>query len=543
MTTTAIERCLLAALVLIGLSFALFTHHVWEDFYIAFRSSKNLALGYGLVFQQGERVQSFSSPIGVLVPALLSALTANSSDQLVLWLFRVSSVLVLVGAGLTMIRGHRRLGVATAATAFTLVLLATESKIIDFSINGMESAFLVFFIVASWVCLAEGDACSVPRLALVWAGLQYARPDGFVYGVSVAAGVLLFVERGWRGRRRALWRMSRAAGLALLFYSPWLIWTWAFYGTPVPHTIVAKQLFAPPHDALSVLHGLLSFPRDLLTTAPIAFAPTYAVFGGWPSALIGTARLVGCGISIYWLVPFAHHHARALSFAFGLALFYLTHVIVPAPWYLPALAIIGIMTLGMMAQDLLRLRSALGARGATRLAQTVRWTGLGVAAGLVLFSTTTLGLSAYQLRIQQHEIESGLRMPIGLWLHDHARPGDRVFLEPLGYVGYFSGLKMLDFPGLASPEVVAARRHAGSSDWGVLIEQLTPEWLVLRAGEAERVFKRPAIARQYEVVRTFDATERLNAYRWIPGRGYLDYDRTFVVVGRRPSPGQPRPGS
>jgi len=35
--------------------FALFTRHAWEDYYITYRASKNLATGHGLVFNVGDR--------------------------------------------------------------------------------------------------------------------------------------------------------------------------------------------------------------------------------------------------------------------------------------------------------------------------------------------------------------------------------------------------------------------------------------------------------------------------------------------------------
>src|SRR6185312_4860456 len=67
---------------------------------------------------------------------------------------------------------------------------------------------------------------------------------------------------------------------------------------------------------------------------------------------------------------------------------------------------------------------------------------------------------ARQMQVQQALIENGLRRQIGLWLRDHAKtPQDTVMLEPLGYIGYFSGLKMLDYPGLASKEMVEVRKR------------------------------------------------------------------------------------
>ena len=52
------------------MTWAIYTNHTWEDYYITYRASKNLATGHGLTFTQGERVHSFTSPLGVLLPAL-----------------------------------------------------------------------------------------------------------------------------------------------------------------------------------------------------------------------------------------------------------------------------------------------------------------------------------------------------------------------------------------------------------------------------------------------------------------------------------------
>jgi len=50
--------------LLVGLVFAAFTQHAWEDYWITFRVSRNLATGHGLVFTPGERLHSFTSPLG-----------------------------------------------------------------------------------------------------------------------------------------------------------------------------------------------------------------------------------------------------------------------------------------------------------------------------------------------------------------------------------------------------------------------------------------------------------------------------------------------
>src|SRR3990170_2242051 len=85
------EFAILGIVALIPMLFALYTNNAWEDWYITYRASKNLALGHGLVFTPGERVHSFTSPIGTLIPALLAFLTRAANDDLVLWLYRAIS--------------------------------------------------------------------------------------------------------------------------------------------------------------------------------------------------------------------------------------------------------------------------------------------------------------------------------------------------------------------------------------------------------------------------------------------------------------------
>lgn len=74
--------------VVVALGFALYTHHAWEDYWITYRASRTLAMGHGLVFNVGDRLHTFTSPLGVLLPAIASVLTANSSDAAALSIFR-----------------------------------------------------------------------------------------------------------------------------------------------------------------------------------------------------------------------------------------------------------------------------------------------------------------------------------------------------------------------------------------------------------------------------------------------------------------------
>ena len=147
--------------------------------------------------------------------------------------------------------------------------------------------------------------------------------------------------------------------------------------------------------------------------------------------------------------------------------------------------------------------------------------------------------SARQLQVQQSVIEDGMREPIGRWLRAHAAtPHDSVTLEPLGYIGYYSGLKMLDYPGLASKEMVQARKRLGPGRQNQAYLELKPDWLVLRPNEARNgtYVDVAGLEKFYERVQVFDASETIRAIAWLPGRPYLEFDQTFWIFHRKAEP-------
>ena len=162
----------------------------------------------------------------------------------------------------------------------------------------------------------------------------------------------------------------------------------------------------------------------------------------------------------------------------------------------------------------------------------MRRTAVGLLAGQLMVTICV----ARQLQAQQSLIENGVRRPIGLWLHDHARtPHDTVMLEPLGYIGYYSGLKMLDYPGLASKEMVEARKRLGLGRQNQIYLELKPDWLVLRPWEYQNgtYVDTDGLKKYYEQVQRFDASDKVAAIGWLPGRPYLLCDETFLVFRRK----------
>src|SRR5262249_10181414 len=153
-------------------AYVAYTGQIWEDYFITFRYSQNLCHGLGAVYNPGERVHGFTSPLGMLLPALTYLATGRSSYPAALWAFRLISVLAYGGGGLFLWRALR----STARGYFTAMAFAVlylfEAKSVAFSINGMETGLMLFWL--AWaLCLIGSAGDHWLARGLAWAGLMW----------------------------------------------------------------------------------------------------------------------------------------------------------------------------------------------------------------------------------------------------------------------------------------------------------------------------------------------------------------------------------
>jgi len=517
--------CLLATATCLG--FVLVTGNIWEDFFITFRHSENLCRGDGLVYEAGRRVHGFTSPLGVLLPALCHRLTGMQSPLHALWAFRLLfAIPAYVVGGLLLVRLVRRTTPGhPLAPLVAGVLYLVEAKSVVFATNGMETGLLLAAFAWALALTCDGLPRRWLALGIAWAAMMWTRPDACVHIAILGLSALAYAAPG--ERRAALLAMLKAAAVTTVLYLPWFAWAWWYYGSPVPHTIVAKGAMLAHQDAWTALAGML---RRLPYCVFWVFGPVYAQFYSWPVTVY--VHMIGVGLFcfLYWLLPAAwpDRLGSRASLMFFLSCLYLASMAFSYPWYYGPAAILGILVL---CRGVFHLADRLGSPARRRPAA------LGASLLVALCAALTFGLVTLQLRLQQRIVEEGIRIPIGKWLAAHAAPQDRIFLEPLGYVGYFSNGRMIDAMGLVSPEVVALIRteKAGFCD---MPTRLRPEWVVLRLGEYLRMqATNPDFDREYALAEVFENNDELNRHAFIPGESFLLYDIFFIVFRRKDAPG------
>ncbi len=508
------------------LAYAAYTQHVWEDFFITFRYSRNLVEGLGLVYNEGERVHGFTSVINTLLPAFFYWLTGAQAWEPALWGYRVVSALFYAAAGLFALGFLLRdATVPRAAPWLFAALYLVSPKIVVFTANGMEAGFLVFFTITAALLLYHAPARHWKWLGVLWAGLMYTRPDGFVYAAGMSAAALLLSPD-----RRALFRhLVRAAVLGVLLYLPWLAFVWWYYGTPVPHTIIAKSVYGLGRS-LEWSQWLGLYFHKLAQVVAGPFQPIYFSYGGWSPWIVVFSYLAGAFCTVYWLVPAGDRLGRYLSIQYVLGIAYLAFLATRGnvfDWYFPPVSVLGTMVL---ARGIPIVWKRYVPAPAARHGGAVAGGAVAVALALVFGQVT------WQMKVQQEVVENGQRAVLGRWLAANSGRGDTLLLEPLGYIGYFSGLHTYDWPGLVSPRTVAVCRKYGASDWRFLAREIKPTWMVVRSFDLKSLNSDPWFRRHYAMVKVFDVVPEIFARKEVPGVGYLLFDARFFVFRRQDRP-------
>ena len=487
-----------------------------DDALITVKHAKNLAGGDGLVHHLGEgAVHGFTSALSVLVP-IPGELIAEGGGFVAL---RLASLVAFVVAVVYANRICRELELGPWPTGLVLAYLALDQNQIFFGMAGMETQIAVAVLLAGvYYVLVEDYTRSG-----VWLGLAVlARPDFLLWVVPAYAFLL------WRSREGT----ARAWLISAAIVAPWLIFTTIYYGSPVPHTVVAKSadsaFFAPHFPSLTDVGGWWTFlgdqihlaGHDWMQLAPfrerffVASAPLpYTLLKVIAYGVVGLA-LVGAAATwrrVSWRPAIAYAALFVLYRIFAVGLGY-------NEWYgPPAIALIFIL-------------AAAGLDRLTRRAAT--WMVAVPATALALAFAMHIPFTFPLERTIQHDIEDRVRVQMGDYLAEVAGPGDTMGSESAGYVAYDTNATLYDYPGLTSPAVVDALEDPAPHQIGIygVAQLLHPDWLILRPDEYEHMTEAdPETASLYEPARTFKVPgEPLS--QW--GLDVYNIDREFVVLHR-----------
>ena len=263
-----------------------------DDPFITYRYASNLLAGHGPVFNIGERVEGFSSPLHLLLVVLLLKIIPSVDILFKAKLLGVAlAALALWQTG----RLARAVGLSSGEGVLAQALVALNNNFALAAVNGMETTLAVCLVLGSVLAFGREVA---GRGGVYSSGLLFlallARPDAAGLFIALAV-VRVFLTLG---KRLLWWDMLGWASAFLLPTAGLLLARFSYYGQIVPNTYYAKQAtseYAWHWGPLYLLHPLspirvawefIRLPVPLWSTQWQA-AGTF-VF--WGLALVGCAR-------------------------------------------------------------------------------------------------------------------------------------------------------------------------------------------------------------------------------------------------------------
>jgi hypothetical protein len=331
----------------------------------------------------------------------------------------------------------------------------------------MEVGLVAAMGIAAWSYWAEEQEAAAWLCA---AALAMLRIDGAALAIILlAATVLRRRLQGIKALRALLpWR---GVLLAAAVSAPWFVFATLYFGSPIPMSLKAKltvygRLIPGKFPHLAEFFTLMlhnPFGLAMGVGAGMAVASLVYTFLKCRAGKKRTMpREMLLAAPLFWI---ALHYA---GMAFSHVVLFGWYFVPPTPvYYLAATTGLALMF-------------------APSAARAIRWTPVSLT---TVLAVAAVGMAAFTVpRVQKtliadQKVETDLRIPIGEYMAKVGSPGESLMLEPIGYIGYYSRMQIIDVIGLISPEALPSYAPDVPQPDHDLWVRLHPQWLLLRAGQ------------------------------------------------------------
>lgn len=394
-----------AAAVLFLLACVRFSDYFQDDAYIYLRYADNVVTGNGVVFNPGERVEGYTSPLWLAELCILVALGVPP-----LWAPRLLGITY----GLALLAWIAASG--CKHDRFVALVVAANASLGLWAVGGLETVAGVFHLLLPLALADRVRNARAARVAGVLLGLaSLARPE-----LAVAWFVVPFAFAVTR-REATRWRYAATMlGTAVAAYAPYELFRIVYFGHPLPNTFVAKRgawdLVPVGLDYLATGSHHLVLPLVLWMSVAIAVLRQGRVPGADPTRF----RILAVGLLTIPLLAYVvwsggdHMRGHRMLLAIPVACLWAA---TPAARWGPA------------------WRRFVG--GALFL-QALVWSGVGA------------------MLDDEPEWTSIYGRAVGEYIREHWNPQSLIALNTAGSTPYYAGNPVIDMLGLTEPTIAAA---------------------------------------------------------------------------------------
>ncbi|MCJ7566642.1 MAG: hypothetical protein MUO58_03785 [Anaerolineales bacterium] len=424
---------------ILALTFSLvYSNFIQDDAYITYRYARNISTGVGFVYNPGEAVLGTTTPLYTSLLAFFSFLTHLSVVQI----SKILNFLSLwIGAGFLYEIGRK----GGMAIAIVTSLLYITHPLLRYSV-GMESQFLVCLLIVTVFTYSKRKWSLT---AILLGLLIVTRYETMLFAILL----LVHSYVGWR--QRPYWITPAIAIVAC-----WLIYSFIAFGALIPLSVSAK-----------------------LVAIKIPFLLGGAVY--W-TAFVGETAYYNLFL-FFFLVGFVFLIIRrSIDEGFFLVLCWSAIYLLAAsffagsfPWYyvplIPGFAIIVAYGIRSIAQIPIFQGRHRSTQDGNR-SQVI----LGVIAGSLLCIHSFFWIndwkifqgSAFDHRFTPYQQVSD-------WLNDHAMKEQSLATREIGYLGYFTDMKIIDLFGLVTPGIFPWVNEGPEATLFHTLEIYTPDYVLI----------------------------------------------------------------
>ncbi|MBN1357102.1 hypothetical protein JXA40_12640 [bacterium] len=420
----------------------------FDDAYITFRYAENYLEGNGLVYNKGQHVFGVSTPLFLICLILLKSVFPLNLPALAAGFSTFLFILTAVFVFLTL----RRWGLPDLYSASIAAALLVHRDLVDISSGGMEPFLFTALVSAAFWAFASDRI--LPGTWLLGFSIL-TRPEGMIFIPLLGAAALIHAA-ACSGTHRV--SSGRSILYVLSLCGPLIVWcvfSYFYYGTCIPHSLVAKSRPVYPIASGTTLKHMVYLLEDWAMNRP--YAPAFRSIS-WAAILYVFSATIGF---ILTPAPFLKGFIVPAGF-WSLVIIYALANPLLMPWYQPPIFLLWILTvargipgLAVWSADKISCRQSKKSllKTAIRLAAM-----LGVVT--LLSASVTRGYlkppsgfhPAYSQDAQRLRTKSYLLA--GEWLNERSSPQNSVASPEIGALGYAFKGHVYDACGLVTPEAL-----------------------------------------------------------------------------------------
>jgi hypothetical protein len=447
-----------------------------DDAYISFRYAEHFGQGKGIVYNEGERVEGYTTFLWVFLLGL-----GHMAGCYIPILAKTLGMALSIGCLLLLAFSHKITGLLDIrASAIAPLLLGTCGMFTVWAMSGMEVPLVGFLVLLSALLHLKSRSMPEKKGLVVATGISCAlatmsRPEcGLVF-------LVLFTDRLIDGIKRRNWAFFWFGLAFSSLYVPYFIWRYTYYGFLLPNTFYAKV----GYTKAQVIRGA-RYTKRFAGLALLILVPVIASLVPVPKKFRkekcrGTAALV-CVIIVHTV-----------------------YVILVGGDVMPAYRFFSPF------MPLICLLSA------TALAAFIRrpaWVAV-VLTIMVAYNVTQLSIRRELRERVLHGNVGRYGKVVGLWMKENFPPDTVIATNTAGSIPYYSKLKTIDMFGLNDVHIAhrhirgMGRRSAGheKSD-GKYVLSLEPDYIQFGSSRGKKspsfrgdreIYKDPEFIKNYEL--------------------------------------------